>query len=951
MNNAPSGIVTFLFTDIEGSLKLALEHPDDMPALLARHHEILNQSVQTYHGYVFQIIGDAFCVAFSSAMEALNAAVDAQRCLQNEAWTPAPIKVRMGIHTGTAQLKDNGQYSGYATLAASQLVMSAGYGGQILLSGATRDLVGDMLPKDVELLDLRKRRLKELLPPEHLYQLNVSGLPSTFPLLKTLDSFPNNLPPQLTTFIGRENEIAEVKHELAAHRLVTLTGSGGTGKTRLSLEVAMDLLDQFDHGVWFVELAPLADPELIPQTILSTIGINEQPGKTPLEILKEYLREKKALIVLDNCEHLIEVSAKVTNTLLNAAPHIRILASSREALGVKGEASYPVPSLSLPDPKHLPVLEQLLQCEAVRLFIDRAFLVAPHFAVTKENASSVTQICCCLDGIPLAIELAAARLKSLTVHQISSRLDDRFRLLTGGARTAVPRHQTLRALIDWSYDLLSEKERLLLRRLSVFAGGRTLEAAEEVCSDDGIETYDVLDLLTQLVNKSLVVVVAEGSRSGEARYRMLETIRQYARAKLLEAGRDEIVRKRHLAYFVKLAEQAEPELYRSNQVFWLNKLDDEIDNLRTALERALATDTESGLRIAAFLRQFWTARSYTQEAGKWLAQLLEHYDKADSLHVQALITYSLCLEDNTQSRIAAEQSLQIARMLSDQLSEAQSLLNIGLAISRQGYLGEGLPYVEQSLSLFQALGDKLGQAEATFLLSRNHHDLEHSKALVVESLRLYRQLGHLWGIATSLKELAFRTIRGGDFSSPLQSLAEARGLYRQLGDQGGEASVLEYQGTLAFWTGDYQQAFSYYEQSIMLNEEIGDNNNDWARVNMAYTRLRQGKITKAIDLFELCIQHFQKGNTLIGLVYTLEGLASLYVNQDQPERAAQIFAWADGIREKIDDRRPPLEQASVDKDLKVIHSRVNDAEFAKLSAEGRGMTTEQAIAFALKESQ
>jgi len=301
--------------------------------------------------------------------------------------------------------------------------------------------------------------------------------------------------------------------------------------------------------------------------------------------------------------------------------------------------------------------------------------------------------------------------------------------------------------------------------------------------------------------------------------------------------------------------------------------------------------------------------------------------------------------------MAAEQSLEIARMLSDQLSEAQSLLNIGLAISRQGYLGEGLPYVEQSLSLFRALGHKLGQAEATFLLSRNHHDLEHSKALVVESLRLYRQLGHLWGIATSLKELAFRTIRGGDFSSPLQSLAEARGLYRQLGDQGGEASVLEYQGTLAFWTGDYQQAFSYYEQSIMLNEEIGDNNNDWARVNMAYTRLRQGRITKAIDLFELCIQHFQKGNTLIGVVYTLEGLASLYVNQDQPERAAQIFAWADGIREKIDDRRPPLEQASVDKDLKVIHSRVNNAEFAKLSAEGRGMTTEQAIAFALKKLQ
>src|SRR5574341_709255 len=375
MMSLPSGTVTFLFTDIEGSTKLAQQYPDAMPALLARHHEILNQSIQAHDGYVFQVVGDSFAAAFHSASDALNAALESQRLLQNEPWLPTPIKVRMGIHTGTAHLNPPSAptvYSGYASIAATQRIMSAGHGGQVLLSSATRELVKDTLPTGIELLDLGERRLKDLLRPEHLYQLNTAGLPTSFPPLKTLEFLPNNLPVQLTSFIGRENEITEVKQELETHRLVTLTGSGGTGKTRLSLQVAADLLDHFDHGVWFVELAPLADPDLIPQTILSAMGIQEQPGKHPLEILKEYLHEKKTLIVLDNCEHLIEAGAKVTNILLNSAPNLKVLASSREALGVKGEASYPVPSLSLPNLKHLPAIEQLLQYEAVRLFIERA---------------------------------------------------------------------------------------------------------------------------------------------------------------------------------------------------------------------------------------------------------------------------------------------------------------------------------------------------------------------------------------------------------------------------------------------------------------------------------------------------------------------------------------------------------------------------------------------------
>jgi predicted ATPase/class 3 adenylate cyclase len=949
METLPNGTVTFLFTDIEGSTKLAQQYPGAMPALLMRHHEILNQSIEKQNGYVFQIIGDAFCIAFSSAIEAVNAAVDAQRCLHNEPWSPAPVKVRMGIHTGTTQLKDDGQYSGYTTLASTQRIMSAGHGGQVLLSGATRELVRDMLPIDAELLDLGEKRLKDLLRPEHLYQLNAAGLPATFPPLRTLDLFPNNLPIQLTTFIGREKEIIEIKQELSAHRLVTLTGSGGTGKTRLSLQVAVELLELFDHGVWFIELAPLADPGLIPQTILSTIGISEQQGKTPLEILKEYLHEKQLLLILDNCEHLIEASAQVANSLLNAAPNLKVMASSREALGVKGELSYPVPSLTLPDIKHLPVIEQLSQYEAVRLFIDRASLISPHLNVDKENAPAIAQICYRLDGIPLAIELAAARVKVMSIDQISKRLDDRFRLLTGGARTALPRQQTLRALIDWSYDLLLENERLLLRRLSVFVGGTTLEAVEEVCAGDGIESYDVLDLLSQLINKSLVVV-AEHSQSGETRYRMLETIRQYAREKLLEAGDSETIRQRHVAYLVKLAEQADHELYRSNQVFWLNKLEDELDNLRMALEWSLATDVEAGLRIGTFSSQFWQSRGYRQELGDWLWQLLERHDTKDSLHVRAMIIYCTCTNDFIHAGEIAEQCLQLARTLSDRQLEAFSLMTLGVVTSLQGNLKEGIPLVEQGCTLFQALGDKLGQAIAMAWLVLNSEDLEQTNVIVLESLRLFREIGHLAGIAGCLTQLSHRRIWRGDFSSPVPWLEEASTIYHQLGDQSGEADISNIKGVQAYWLGDYRQAHVCHEEAIRLFEKVGFPwMVSWSHVNLAYASLRQGDISGAKEGFRYSIQRFQKANIMIGLVYAVEGLASLNVNQHQPERAARLFAWAGAMRDKIGDPRPPVEQNSVDKDLAMIRSKLTELEYSRLCTEGYTMTTEQAIALALEE--
>lgn len=950
----PTGTVTFLFTDIEGSTKLSQQHPESIPALLARHHAILNQAIGMHNGYVFQIVGDSFAVAFHSASNALNAALDAQRNLHNESWNPVPIKVRMGIHTGEALITDEKQYSGYTTLASTQRIMSAGHGGQVLLSGATRELVRDVLPTDTELLDLGEKRLKDLLRPEHLYQLNIAGLPAIFPPLKTLDLFPNNLPTQLTSFVGREDQIAELKQELDVHRLITLTGSGGTGKTRLSLQVAAELLERFDHGVWFIELAPLTDPDLIPQTILSAIGISEQPNKTPLEILKDYLHEKKTLIVLDNCEHLVTASAQVVNALLNPAPKLRILASSREALGVKGELSYPVPSLSLPDLKHLPTPEQLLQYEAVRLFIDRALLVAPHFVVDKDNAPFIVQICYRLDGIPFAIELAAARLKMLSIEQISQRLDDRFRLLTGGARTALPRQQTLRATIDWSYDILSDKERLFLQRLSVFAGGWTLEAAEDVCADDNIEIYDVLDLLSQLVNKSLVIVV-EHSQSGETRYRLLETIRQYAREKLLEAGGSEVIRNRHLTYFVKLAEQGEPELYRSNQVFWFNKLEDEIDNFRMALEWAMATNVEAGLRIAVTPWRFWESRGYLQEIEDRLGQLLEQHETNDSLHAQSVAVHAyfiFMLGNPEEASRLAERSLQMARALSAKHIEALSLYFLGMCNQYQGRMREGDQILEQSLALYRTLGDKIGQANTLEALGMFGNDVEQSIAFVREGLELYRELGNLLGTATILQILARLTIYRGDFSAPGPWLEEALAISYQLGNKINAADTLTVYGIFFCQQGDYQRSIAYHNEASLVLENIAlPVRKIWFQIQKAYPVLRQGDVQQAYKMLEECIWLARKENWVFYVVYAIEGLASLYANQNQPERAARLFAWVDTMRETTTNHRPPVEQASVDKDWAILRSKVDNAEFEKLYNEGRTLTTEQAIALALEEMQ
>jgi len=581
-HSLPTGTDTFLFTDIEGSTKLAQQYPDAMPALLARHNEIMNQAIAAHNGFVFRVIGDSFSAAFHDANDALQAAVEAQRLLHNEAWSPASIKARMGIHTGAAQLDAVSKeyiYSGYTTLALTQRIMSAGHGGQILLSQSAYELTRDKLPENAQIVDMGERRLKDILRAERLHQLNVPDLPSEFAPLNTLESFPHNLPTQLTSFVGREKEVVEIKALLNIARLVTLTGSGGTGKTRLSIEVGTQEFSSFANGVWLIELAPLSDSAQIIPALAQAFGLQELPFHPLANLVTDYLRDKKLLLLLDNCEHLIEACARLADDLLHQCAGLKILASSREALGIAGEMAYRTPSLA--------------DSESTSLFVERAHAANPKFSLTDSNASSVAQICSRLDGIPLAIELAAARAKLLSADQIAARLGDLFRLLVGGSRTALPRQQTLRALIDWSYDLLSEEEKRLLQFASVFVSGWTLDALEVVADDS-----DVLEHLEQLVNKSLVVT-EEGNT--EMRYFMLETIRQYAREKLFEAKQASAARDRHFVYFDDFSEKIWDATRSAEILVWRDKADQEMENMRAALEWGLDHHAEEAVHLAANL--------------------------------------------------------------------------------------------------------------------------------------------------------------------------------------------------------------------------------------------------------------------------------------------------------------------------------------------------------------
>jgi len=812
-----SGTVTFLFTDIEGSIRLWEQEPERMRSALAAHDALARKAIESHHGTVVKMTGDGVHAAFDDALDALAATVDLQQALADPVATHGvPLRTRCGLHAGVVERRDNDYFGSPVNRAAR--IMGAAHGGQVLLSQAVVDSVRELLPAALSLRDLGKVRLKDLSTPEHVYQVLHPRLRQEFPALRSLEATPNNLSQQVTSFIGREKELAELRRLLARTRLLTLTGSGGCGKTRLSLQVAADCLERFPDGTWFVELAALSDPSLVPQTVATVLSLKEEPGKPISQTLTDCLKDNRLLLLLDNCEHLLDGCARLADTLLRRCPQVTICASSREALGIQGEQAYRVPSLSLPDPKQVHTSASVGRFEAVQLFSDRALLARSDFRVTDQNAGTLASICRRLDGIPLAIELAAARVRSLSIDEINRKLDHRFQLLTLGSRTALPRQQTLRALLDWSYDLLNATEQALFCRLAVFAGGWTLDMAEEVCVGPPVETMEILDLLTLLTDKSLVV--AE-EHDGETRFRMLETVRQYARERLLESGEEAQWQGRHQTHFLAMAEDAEPHLTAMDQRTWLDRLETEHDNLRAVLARASSGgDAMTGLRLVGAIWRFWYVRGYLGEGRTWLSRML-------------------------LATLPDEPATSAAR--------AKALDGAGMLARRQGDYAVARALHEEALVIQRGLGDRRGLASSLSnlgIVAREQNDNATAKALYEESLALRRELGDQWGIGAALNNLGLVALHDGDYPAARALYDECLKIFRDLGNRQAMASPLSNLGLVAYHQGDYVGACALYQESLVIFWDLRDR---WGIAlsleGLAYIALARGGPVQAARLW------------------------------------------------------------------------------------------------------
>lgn len=907
----PSGTVTLLFTDIEGSTKLWEQSPEAMQSALARHDGVIRKAALGKGGHVFKTVGDAFCIAFDTAPDALRSAIEAQLELNKEQWE-VPIKVRMAIHTGSVESRE-GDYFGQPLNRTARL-LAIGHGGQILLSDVARDLASDALPAQTNLLSLGDHRLKDLGRPESVYQLQHPELPSGFPALKSLESLPNNLPQQLTSFIGREQAIEDIKSMFDKARLVTLTGSGGSGKTRLSLQVAADLLDGSGDGVWFVDLASLRDASLVTATVAQVFNLAEEGGKSVRQMLLDFLKAKHLLLVLDNCEHLLDACADLADTILRQCPRILILASSREALGIAGETTYRVPSLSSPDPKKAHTVESLGQFEAVRLFIERAEQVQTAFLVTNENAPAVASICARLDGIPLALELAAARVRNMSVQEVNQRLDQRFRLLTGGSRTALPRQQTLRSLIDWSFDLLNDAEKAFLRRLSVFAGGWDLEAAEKVCAIHPIEEFEVLDLLASLADKSLIVAEVLGEKT---RYRMLETVRQYARDRLAESTESEEIRGRHLAHFLEMAEGGELGILSDDHRGWLAKLDAEHDNIRAALDWCEEADggAVSALRIIGALWRFWDSRGEQEEARERAAAVLAHPGAQERTveRARALLAAGNLAWGQGDVAVAEDldlQALEIFRENGNDIGVGRVLNNLGTIAMLKMELDAAEDYVTQSLAIEGDDVNKFGRTVGYFNLG------------TIEKLRgNYTQARIHYEF--TLKRMQEDSMTGPGIALLLSFLGVAL-----LKTEGKEAARKCWEESLAHCEQASMvtaSAFSHFRLAVLLGEE-----GDFEGAELHLRKMMPFCRKLGLPLLAMGLRGF-------GIVAWLRG---------ETERAARLYGAADKMRPKSNPL-PLDEQPDIERRLKSLRDALGDEAFEKHWAEGTAMSNDEAVAYAL----
>ncbi|HKB28011.1 MAG TPA: AAA family ATPase, partial [Candidatus Limnocylindrales bacterium] len=815
--------------DIEGSTRLWEEHAPAMGPALGLHDQLLREAIARSRGTIIKTTGDGMLAVFDDPVAAIDAALAAQRSLRDAAWGEiGQLRVRMALHSGAAEARD-GDYFGPALNRVAR-ILTIGHGGQVLASAASAVVARDRLDPAIDLVDLGSHRLRDLDRPEQVFQVVVGDLPRSFPPLRSLSTRRSNLPIQLTSFVGRERELAEVEALIGRHRLVTLIGTGGTGKTRLMLEAAGRIADRFPDGAWLAELAPLGDPAQLASEVARALGAPETPGQPALITVTAFLADKDLLLLLDNAEHLVDGVASLAERLLASAPRLRIFTTSREALAVPGEAILQLQSLTCPAVGDVrgavgssAEVESAGKTEAVRLFTERASAVVPGFALSPTNLASVVEICSRLDGIPLAIELAAARVSSMSTDDIALRLGDRFRLLAGGRRTAVPRQQTLHALIDWSWDLLTEPDRRLLRRLSIFAGGWTAGAAARIVGDGPgpLDASDLVDELTRLIDRSLVIV----DRGPTTRYRMLETIRQYAREKLIEAGEVETLATRHLATFEALAIAAEPELRGPAMVDWLDRMDADAENLGVALEWALEAAPWEAVRMAQALLAYWGVRAASAESD---VRLLGAIDIA-------------------RARVIGNPAAEPA----DQALAAGLLGEAARIWAMSGRAQQGLAWARDAVDLARASGDDMARlvADGGMSVSTVFTGGREVRGLFEEAIELATRTGTWWmlGMAAGF---AGASLYGVDPATGAALVARAEDAARRSGNPYTIGAVAIATGRTLGLARRTDEAVERYGVAIDRFREVGDERMALAaRSDLAHALRRGGRADEAAALY------------------------------------------------------------------------------------------------------